>query len=72
VNLPADRHLDPRWNSCMDLLTETWNRLGPDFTLSWLRMSARAQVDAYGMVQMQREGARQVRDSKSAATGTEG
>ena len=67
---PPDRHNDNRWNQAMDLLIETWNKLGPDFTVSYLRMSARAEVDAYGMVQMQMAGAKQVRED--AATGTGG
>ena len=66
---PPDRHGDNRWNQCQDLLIETWNKLGPDFTVSYLRMSARAQVDAYGMVQMEMAGAKQVRDEpEDAAT----
>ena len=67
---PPDRHNDNRWNQAQDLLIETWNKLGPDFTVSYLRMSARAEVDSYGMVQMQMAGAKQVREDTPPAEET--
>jgi len=34
VNLPADRHIDNRWNRCLDALIAAWNQLGPDALLA--------------------------------------
>ena len=36
MNLPASRHMDPRWNRAQDSLVAVWNELGPDRTLAAL------------------------------------
>jgi hypothetical protein len=34
--LPASRHLDPRWNRALDLLTAAWNQAGPNAVIAAL------------------------------------
>ena len=46
----TDRHLDPRWNSCLDAVCAAWNRLGPDATLTALGVLACSEVTAEGVV----------------------
>ena len=39
MNLPANRHMDPRWNRAQDAqdgLVAVWNELGPDRTFAAL------------------------------------
>ena len=50
MNLLADRHLDPRWNRCLDALTRAWNEAGPDVTLAALSLLAEPEVTAEGLV----------------------
>jgi hypothetical protein len=50
VNLPASRHLDPRWNACLDRLVAAWNELGPDVTLAALSLLSEPQVTPEGLV----------------------
>lgn len=53
MNLPASRHLDPRWNACLDRLCEAWNTAGPDVTLAALTLLARPEETAEGLVVVQ-------------------
>lgn len=56
----TDRHLDNRWNLCVDRLCEAWNALGPDITLDALKVLARSEVTAEGLLVLEiaaREGA---------------
>jgi hypothetical protein len=48
--LPADRHLDNRWNRALDALTKTWNELGPDVTLAALKLLSEPEVTDEGLV----------------------
>jgi len=54
------RHLDPRWNACLDRLCEAWNALGPDAVLAALSVLAVSQVSPEGVLVLDiapREGA---------------
>lgn len=48
--LPADRHMDNRWNRSVDLLAAVWNALGPDATLAALTLLSEPQVTPEGLV----------------------
>jgi hypothetical protein len=49
-HLPPSRHLDNRWNACLDKLPAIWERLGPDRTLAWLSALAGSRVTGEGVV----------------------
>ncbi len=49
MNFPPDRHLDPRWNRCLDALTAAWNAAGPDVTLAALSLLAEPETTAEGL-----------------------
>jgi len=50
VNLPASRHLDPRWNRALDALCTAWDQLGPDVLLAALSLLSEPQMTAEGLV----------------------
>lgn len=47
---PVDRHMDPRWNTCLDAVCTAWNRLGPDATLAALTVLAASEMTDEGVV----------------------
>jgi hypothetical protein len=47
---PVDRHLDPRWNACVDQLCAIWNAHGPDRALAALEVLARSDVTPEGLL----------------------
>lgn len=48
--LPGDRHMDNRWNRCLDALVKAWGELGPDVTLAALSILAEPEVTPEGLV----------------------
>ena len=50
MNLPASRHLDPRWNAALDALCAAWDAAGPDTTLAALKLLAEPETTAEGLV----------------------
>lgn len=62
--LPASRHLDNRWNRCLDALAKAWDTAGPDAALASLVLLSEPEVTPEGLVL--------VKIAASAATGTDG
>ena len=58
--MSTSRHLDPRWNDCVDQACRIWDRFGPDKALDALKVLAASEETAEGLLVLEiapREGA---------------